>query len=39
MGPDDTGVDGDEQGEEEYTIPMPSGCDAALGLCWKGILS
>lgn len=32
-------ADGEEQGEEGYTICMPIGCDAALGLCWKGILS
>lgn len=30
---EEEGADGEEQGEVGYTIPMPIGCDAALGLC------
>lgn len=35
---EEEGADGEEQGEEGYTIPMPIGCDT-VWLCWKGILS
>lgn len=30
---EEEGPDGEEQGDVGYTIPMPIGCDAALGLC------